>query len=259
MKKILLVTAVIWFASSCSGGNKITCSWHNSIKDKGSRLSFLFDEDSKLLYRISNDEELLYIDLIADQEELKKALLYSGLNIWFDSTAKAKNRQELQLISTQLPPQNSRPPKNGNPPNDRRQNNFEKRKDFDKMMSLETTGLPAELVEYHIHSDSLDGIRISIKIPYKYMTEKNHRPAVLSLILESREMPNANGRGDRPGGGQGMRPVGQMKGEGQGAHPGGQGMQGGKPGTGGEPPLRNQYQGFKIKIKKLQLATYDNS
>lgn len=260
MKKIFFITALIWFVISCSGGNKLTSSWHDSLKDKESRLSFQYDEDSKLLYRISNDKDFLYMDLIADQEELKRTLLFSGLNIWFDSTAKAKELQGLQLVSSQFPPQNrGQHPMSGNQPPEPGQNGFDKKMDFNKMMSLETIGLAVELVDYIIHPDSLGGVYFSFKIPVEKINRKNQTPTVLSLIIESTGIERDSGMSGGPGGrhGGGMM-QGGMGGR-QGMPSGGQEMQGGGgpggAGGSGEPPPGNQSQDIKIKIKKLQLAT----
>jgi hypothetical protein len=265
MKKILFIIALIWFVQSSSGGNKLTSSWLDSLQNKDSRLSFQYDEDSKLLYRISNDKDFLHIDLIADQEELKRTLLFSGLNIWIDSTAKAKELQGLQLVSSQFPPQNrGQHPMSGNKPPEPGQNSFDKKMDFNKMMSLETIGLAFELVDYIIHPDSLGGVYFSFKIPVEKITRKNQTPTVLSLIIESTGMEGETNMSGGPGGGPGGGMMQGGIGGGQGMPSGGQGMQGGGgpggPGGGqgggpGGPPPGNQSQDIKIKIKKLQLAT----
>lgn len=265
MKKILSIIALLWFVSSCSGGNKLTSSWHDSLKDKDSRLSFQYDEDSKLLYRISNDRDFLYIDLIAGQEGLKRTLLFSGLNIWFDSTAKAKELQGLQLISSQRPSKYTQQPQTGNRPPKMRMNSLDQKMDFNEMMSLETIGLPIELVDYNIYPDSLGGLYLSFKIPVEKITIKNQTPLVLSVRIESSGMLKdsgmAGGPSRRPDSGSGNGQGGMMRG----GMSGGSGMQGGG-GSGGMgrrqqagsgsagPPPGKQSQDVNIKIKKLQLV-----
>ncbi len=250
----------MWLFSSCSGGKSLTAKWQQSSEDNtkpSSRFTYQYNEKTKLFYKISNDKENLYVSLLADDPDLKRRLLISGIEIWIDSVAKGKTTQGILLVSNAVSQRQQ-------PPMEFETNQRPGKKDamenmLIKNMSVETIGLPYEWVDYKTYSDSLNGRHFDFSLPLKYISMKNQSPAIISLILESPVPPMKpqQGMGGAQGGGRGgMNAGGGMQG---GPSMGGGGRGQGGQGGGQRPPgpSDNQMQEIKITIKKLQLATIE--
>jgi hypothetical protein len=98
MKKyILIVVALSVLSYSFSDKSFIKNLWQETaIKVDGNcadwNQSFRYDNKSKFLYNISNDDKNLYICLKVMEEKNQLTILRYGLTFWFDTTGKKKER-----------------------------------------------------------------------------------------------------------------------------------------------------------------------
>ncbi len=100
MKKyslIILPFALILLSYSFSDKSFIKNLWQETaIKVDGNcadwNQSFRYDNKSKFLYNISNDDKNLYICLRVVEEKNQLTLLRYGFTLWFDTTGKKKER-----------------------------------------------------------------------------------------------------------------------------------------------------------------------
>lgn len=248
----------MWFVSSCSGGKKLTSSWHDpsvSPKKQTSRFSYQYNEETKLFYKISNDEKNLYVSLLADDPGLKRRLLISGIDLWIDSTARGKMLQGVRLASNAVSAQQRQLPLELPMPPDGSGKVDVFGDILVKNMSLETIGLPYSSVDYEINRDDLNGQHFFFIVPLKFVCKKNQVPAFISLIIES-PVPKMKVQQGKNGSGN----PGMSRGAGMSGRQGMRSGMGGGRGPGGQKPSGSpdkQKQEIKILIKKLQLATHD--
>ena len=99
MKKIHLLITVFLFilAISCSKKPILSSSYQSSPlsidgnpADWGDSLAF--DKDSKVHYRISNDEEYLYFLLSTGEPDIIRKIRMTGFTLWIDPDGKKKQR-----------------------------------------------------------------------------------------------------------------------------------------------------------------------
>jgi hypothetical protein len=238
MKTALLITAIVslTLSQSCGGSKDISSSpatpegkyysrsltpvIDGKMKDWGD--SLLFDNSTKLIYSISNDESALYIAVKATDRFQQMKIVQGGMEIWIDFKAKKSKSTGIKFplgedgMSTAL----NRP--SGQDPKEMRQ---QMRR---KLLTMELTGFKDGLngaqsvysdlqVKPVIDWDDKDDMIYEVVIPFAALEESyrnNLNNMSIGIVIKGLKMDQGSSNG-MPGGGPprggppgGMRPGG---------------------------------------------------
>lgn len=247
MKYILGITLVI--LTACSTTRNFT---HNQqiapfiadgkANDWGDNL--LFDASSRLLYKVSNDANNLYIMAKISDEQMQRKVLMGGFTVFIDTT---NHRKELFSITYPrgkgMGSGRSRPRESDQEPNEKRK--------FDIRERLAEGELEMELRTYNdqeprilfpgesklrpvIDVDSSQSLVYEFVLPLGYFIKNRESPKPISIGFMIGSKPESNGRQD----GFGRNEEGEDRENGEGMHMGMSGggrhggMGGGRPGGG---------------------------
>jgi len=241
--------------SACSSHKSLTSIWQEeslNIPCDLPRTEYQYASDDQLFYRISNDDDFLYVNLKVDDQNVQKRLLMNGFTIWIDSSASSKKYMGLKY---QVDPNKM----------------LMKPEEIQRYLPLDENGKKRSLlsyllkntqqeligiqtlsddIKYHLVQDSSRSLNFSLALPIKHFSSKRNTFPVISLILVSKAPE------DRRQSPQGQSP--QM-----GMSNGGGRSGGGTRGGGGRGErAQSQAQSHKVKdiqieVKKLQLSNHE--
>jgi len=241
---------ISFYISGCSQPKYITSEWNIEEHKQVENIpvtSYQYDRESKIFYRITNDNNNLYIHLNAIDETTQTKVLMFGFTVWIDTTARNKNQMGIKYPLARNERKQSMETKINRSGDFRRTNQENRTSLINQLNEIELIGFEDKKNIIHLYAKNENDIRGEIKLgengalhykltlPFKRIgieTLKNE--TVLSLLMESgnMEMMKPSGGGGKPGaGGMGSgRPGGAVgrpgAGMGMGRNP--QAMQRGK-------------------------------
>lgn len=244
--------------SGCSSHKSLTSIWQEeslNIPCDLPRTEYQYASDDQLFYRISNNDDFLYVNLKVDDQNVQKRLLMNGFTIWIDSSAHLKKYMGLKY---QVDPNKM----------------LMKPEEIQKYLPLDEHGkkrsimsyllknlqqepigfnIQSDDVQYHFVQDSTRSLNFSLALPIKHFSSMRNTFPVISLILESKapEVRRQSMQGQSP-------QMGRSNGGGR----SGGGSRGGGRGGGSGERAQNQTQSHKVKdiqieVKKLQLSNHE--
>ena len=94
IKQTVLIASISIFFASCSNKTQYINALYNQdaviTESQSAAKDMLYDNNSGILYKISNNEEFLVVDLQISSEVTQKKVLLFGLTTWIDETGKKK-------------------------------------------------------------------------------------------------------------------------------------------------------------------------
>ncbi len=262
-----LVLSIV-FISSCSSRTQYLNAVYNQDLTKNefsSAKNMTYDNNSGILYRISNDDKFLVINLQVGNQITQKKILLFGMTVWFDESGKKKKYKGVKY-----PIGNTRKRMSAKRMKES-QGNFNHNKqqfisDLYEVGIIGQNGTKDMVItdiryktgtEAKISFDSYGMMYYRLKIPYKKLNIKYEELKYLNpsigFVTGHVEMKQGAGGGMKPGGMRG----GGMSG---GGRPGGGMGQGGRGGAGGRsnPEMQAMMSETSFWVKNLKFANTVN-
>lgn len=230
-KKILFLLMLIGFAS-CNSNKKIISSLQDkpleatgNEKDWGEANTY--DSKSKFWYKISNDNNNMYIMLKMDDEALKRKALMFGLTLWIDTTDHQKEKLGIRFPKGR--DKGTRQESRERPSNDTERNPGQmKDRLLEELQVIELMGfdnresnvmmIGESKIRPVLAFDTYNTLIYQCVLPLKFVFKNMSSPKVISMGFTTGSME----RPTSTEGGEGMREDGM-----QGGMPGGGGQMGG--------------------------------
>jgi hypothetical protein len=216
------------FFTGCSQPKYITSAWNSKEQKQVENIpvtSYQYDRESKLLYRITNDSNNLYIHLNAIDETTQTKLLMFGFTVWIDTTAKNKKQMGVKYPIASNQRNQSVETKINRSGDFKKTSKENKISLINQLNEIELIGFEGKESITHLYARNENDIRGDIKLDengilqYKLTVPFNRigietlkNETVLSLLMESGNMdmikPSVDGGKPRAGGMGGGRPGG---------------------------------------------------
>ncbi|HEV7229755.1 MAG TPA: hypothetical protein VGO45_00420 [Bacteroidia bacterium] len=260
--KLTLFSLVL--LSSCSVPLYVSMWQHAPVKADGNPWEWTkplryYDSGSKLQYTFSNDLKNMYICVRATNEESQQKILRGGMQIWIDTTGKAKERSGLLFP---LPETETKEDVNRERRQDPGTSEFRTKKKFrNDRTELELTGfkppasgiLPLQNiygVTANINMDSLDILTYEAIIPFRTFFKDSLLPADSSRVFSFKIVVNGLPHAKKDNGSQASSDMGATSGSmgGAGRRPGG------SPRGGDRTPSNPMYESHSMKTN-IRLRT----
>jgi hypothetical protein len=222
---------------SCSVPLYVSMWQHTPVKADGNAWEWkkplrYYDPSSKLQYTFSNDLKNMYICVRATNEESQQKILRGGMQIWIDTTGKAKERSGILFP---LPETETKEDLKRERTQDPETANFKTKKKFrNDRTELELTGfkppaagvLPLQNiygVSANLNMDSLDILTYEAIIPFRTFFKDSLLPADSSRVFSFKIVVNGLPHAKKDSGSQAASDMGATSGSmgGAGRRPGG--------------------------------------
>lgn len=270
LKHILIFSGLLLLVS-CAQTPVYNSNWQNiPLQFDGSDETWLgqfyYDQDARMLYGLSNDEENIYVRLKVIDQATQRKIIIRGLTFWMDSIGKSKKQI---TIGCPLPRESGELQKmmeNDKKAKDRSINNFNLLNETfsNGQAGMEIMGFDGKQNVIVINNKNNNGINvmmnindqqeliweaiIPLKMVFSIPSEYKNGGRSFSFGFESGAfdappMQNKSGAGGRKPGGGGGR---------------GGGQRGGNINPQGNPEMQAMMNPSKVKIKKVNL-TFENN
>ncbi|MDA3890783.1 MAG: hypothetical protein PF517_03870 [Salinivirgaceae bacterium] len=260
------VIIILWVAFSINSfaQSAIIAKWQKDEYQQSSnipRLDYWYNNEEKMLYLVTNDNENLYIHFKALEKASQGKILNFGFTVWVDINGKNKKHKGIKFPigkKEETPPsQNHENQRNGlNKQDDLLLNNDLEIELIGFSETDESEFIQAKNkgdIKGQLSFNEYNELQYMLTIPFNRIGIKNINDKIISLNMESGS-PGINNPESRSA--DGVHGIG-----GNGVQGNGGGRQGGMQGGGGQSHMKQQgmedrqsvRMPIKIKIKKIQL------
>jgi hypothetical protein len=158
MKTILLILSLLIFANlNAQKVNSKSGKWHYKDKPEGS--DFIPLKKSGVSYRLTNDNDNIYIDLKIEDPEVQNTILRGGLIIWINMDGKSLKKMGVRYpIGSEKQPVHNKSMQIENSANQ----NVNQRNPLSMAYTIELIGFINE-TERHFPADNYDNFRGSVR------------------------------------------------------------------------------------------------
>jgi len=261
IKQSVLIASVAILFASCSSKTQYLNALYTqdavNTENQSIAKDMLYDKNSGILYKISNDEEFLVADLQISSEVTQKKILLFGLTIWVDETGKRKKYAGVKYPMGSTGFKKSSPEKMKETRGNFSQKKIQLANESNEIAIIGQKGSgDIEIVDKRykngvkadISFDSFGMMHYYLKIPLKKL---NMTYEDLTLLNPSIGFETGHAEiSQSPGQGGGMKPGG---GGGGGGKHGGMRPGGGTPGS--NPEMKAMMQASSFWVKNIKFAS----
>ena len=266
IKQTVLIASMALVFTSCSNKTQYVNALYKQdvvkTESQSTAKDMLYDNNSGILYKISNDEEFLVVDLQISSEVTQKKVLLFGLTTWLDETGKKKKNAGVKYPMGSTGFKKSSMEKMKETRGNFSQKKVQLANESNEIAIIGQKGTGdieivdkryKEGVKADISFDSFGMMHYYLKVPFKKLNMTYEDLALLNPSIGF-ETGHAE-MSQSPGQGGGMKPGGGGGGGGGGKPGGGMRPGGGSPGS--NPEMQAMMQASSFWVKNVKFAGSD--